>query len=186
MRRSGPVALALCALLPACGRAGSTIHGEQLQTFYHPALVSYVARDGHMPLAVYGEPFRAGGGAAAQLQRELRLPGGLAAVPFAATPAAQAGEGGRVVLVFDPAARVGGDAICRLRDAPPGPSGAELRVLAAFCYGDEAASEIRMTTARPSSAADPAFRQAMQTMLARLLPLRAPNQTGDCPPADRC
>lgn len=184
--RRGLGAAALAALLAAGCQASGTMTGENVQTFYHPGLVGYVARDGALPLAAFGQPFQPGTDVAAALQAGLMPPAGSGASRFAATPAAHAGEGGRVVLAFDGPSD--GAALCRLPQgaASAGADGGKVRVMAAFCLGDDVASEVQLVTQRPGSPDDPAFRRELQTMLIRLLPDHAPGQTGDCPPADRC
>jgi hypothetical protein len=170
-------------MLGACETGGSTIFGENHYAFYQPGLVNYAAGGGRMPLAVYGQPF--GPGTAEQVAAALRMPGGHVQVPFEATPTAQAGEGGRVVLLFDAVGPVsGGDGLCRLpegRTQTVSQASSMLQVMAAFCHGDGLASEIKMVTARPDSADDPHFRHDMQIMLARLLPTRDPNDEGEPP-----
>lgn len=176
-------ALALGGLLSACEAGGGTLYGENYQAFYQPSLVNYAAREGYMPVAVYGQPF--GPDSPAQVASQIRMPGGHVQVPFAATPEAQAGESGRVVLLFSGGGPApGGDRLCRMHGdtAPPAdPRTGKLSVMAAFCHGDGLASEVQLVAPRPSRPDDPAFRNAMQIMLARLLPPHDPNRGDDCP-----
>ncbi|MEQ9638610.1 MAG: hypothetical protein RIM84_01175 [Alphaproteobacteria bacterium] len=171
-------------LLSGCQSGGGTLYGENYQAFYSPSLVNYAAREGYMPVAVYGHPF--GPNSGEQVASNLRMPGGHVQVPFAATPKAQSGEDGRVVLLFAGAGPApGGDTLCRMtHDTPPAAArGGKLSVMAAFCHGDGLASEVELVTARPGSPADPAFKNAMQVMLSRLLPTHDPNRDSDCPSA---
>jgi hypothetical protein len=177
-------AVALAGALAACQTAGSggTLTGEYYSAFYQPSLVNYAARQGHMPVAVYGQPF--GLNSPAAVASQLHMPGGHVQVPFAATPEAQAGEGTRVVLLFGGGSPpIGGQELCEMRGnmAPAGPAGGKLAVMAAFCSGDGLASEIALQTLRPADPSDPAFRGDMQVLLARLLPTFNPNRDGDCP-----
>ena len=173
--------LALGGLLAACQTSGGTLTGEYYSAFYQPSLVNYAARAGHMPVAVYGQPF--GANSPAAIASQLHMPGGHVQVPFSATPEAQAGEGTRVVLLFNGGGpQVGGRELCEMRGdtAPPTPAGGKMAVMAAFCSGDGLASEIALQTPRPANPADPAFLGDMQVMLSRLLPVRDPNRDGDC------
>lgn len=174
--------LAAGGLLAACQTAGAggTLTGEYYSGFYQPSLVNYAAREGHMPLAVYGQPF--GPNSPASVASQLRMPGGHVQVPFSATPEAQAGEGTRVVLLFDGSAQVDGRKLCEMRGdaAPATPAGGKIAVMAAFCSGTGLASEIALQTLRPNTPNDTGFRGDMQVLLSRLLPTFNPNRDGEC------
>lgn len=176
------LAAAVGGLLSACQTGGGTLYGENYQAFYTPSLVNYAAREGYMPVAVYGQPF--GPNSGEQVASNMQMPGGHVQVPFAATPKAEAGEDGRVVLLFNGGGPTpGGDKLCRMKGyvgAPP-TAGGKMSVMAAFCQGEGLASEIELVTVRPASPSDPAFKNAMQVMLSRLLPTRNPNIDSDCP-----
>lgn len=175
------IVLALGGFLGACETGGGTLYGENYQAFYQPSLVNYAAREGHMPVAVYGQPF--GPDSPARVASQLYMPGGHVQVPFAATPEAQAGEDGRVVLLFSGGGPApGGDKLCRIHGNTVPPvdlRSGKLSVMAAFCHGTGLASEVQLVTARPSAPDDPAFKNAMQVMLYRLLPTYDPNRDGE-------
>lgn len=179
-RLSCTAAAGFAAVLSAC--AGGTVTGEYHTPFYTPELTAYTIRNGVMPTAVYGAPWPAA--ELSGLLAALELPAGHPNARFAMTQAAQEGDLGRVVLVFDPAptAADGSDA-CRMMagdDIPVSRDAGQTRVVVAFCYGNEVASESVARVPAASSATDQALISGLNGALARTLRTDDPNKTGGC------
>lgn len=174
--------IAMLAPLALAGCGGSTFTGEYYSSFYQPELVGHSSRNGAMPTAVYGSPFDAAGTQA--LLDALRLPAGHPPARLAMTPAAQRGELGRLVMVFDPAPiAADGAKACRLGAgaAPPQAIAAgRTRVLLAFCHGRGLASEGEVTVPNASPPTIPALAEGINLGLIRLLPVTDPNQDRGC------
>lgn len=160
------------AALLAAGCAAERISRTDTTAFYHPDLVNHVAASGRVPTAIYGQPFDGDKAMSDEaVAAALALPGFYVPAPFEVTPDALAGEGPRVVLIFDPAVFPGAGAACTQPDhVGLAPAASELAVAATFCYGSYPASQAFLNTARPSGADDPGFQQAMGGLMAALLP----------------
>ena len=164
--RSVAAGLAVVFALGACG-TGSVITRTDYDILYDPALVGHAIQGGHMPLAVYGQPFGVASGEA--VAAALRLPGYLPQAPVQLDPKAAAGLGTRIVLLFDPAVTADGRVACQ---APQGGAGqgsaGGLSVRAALCVGDTAASTTFLTLPHASGPDDPVFRGGLDQMMAVL------------------
>lgn len=181
-RQYGLLAALVPLALGAC--AGGVVTGEYHSAFYTPELTAYTVRNGVMPTAVYGTAWDKAG--LADLLAALELPAGHPPARLAMTPAAQAGELGRVVLVFDPApeAADGTDA-CRLKAGDTVPSAASdgrTRVLVAFCHGTGLAAESMASVPRAGGPTDPVLVAGINGALQRTLRTDDPNKSSDCGP----
>lgn len=164
---------AAAALLSLAGlaQAGTVTRDDQMP-LYNPTLVNYVtSQHGNLPAVVVNDPF-----SDASLMANIRLPGFFSTASVVAI-AADERKDGHIVLVFDPARTYpGGKAVCKepQKFAEANPQ-ATLRLQAAFCYNDSPVTEAYLTTPRPSSPNDPAFRQSMAELMNSLLPSRIPD-----------
>ena len=161
--------MGLVLALTACAESG-TINRAKLQSIYSPQLVHYVARSGSLPVAIHGNPFASAGSEA-----HARIVEGMDDVPalygasFSLLTRDQPRPDGRVVLIFNAKGSVRG--ICQEPAAyTPGASGGTIRIDAAFCIGDRAASSVRGSLPAADTPDDPAFRRGLNRLLAALLP----------------
>jgi len=168
------------AALALTGCQATSISMVDFQSLYSPSLVAYASKDGYLPVALYGQPV-AGDKAAidAAVVRNLRIPAHFSQVPIQATAEAQQGEGHRLVLLFDPQPQTNGYRACARTVPPPAPAGPTLRVRAVFCSGDGWASEGLAAMPRPARADAPELRDAINTLLQIVLPLRNPHHDRD-------
>lgn len=170
--------------LAACADflGGPVIYPPDL-TPYSPSFPQYGARSGLLQVEVKGQPFP--GADPAAVAGALAPPIWLQARPVLAT-SPQAGDGYRVVLVFNPARNLSGAAICR-GDTPvtPPAAGAPVRATAAYCVGDRYYSQVAGSGPAVTSAADPAFRRFGSHLLDTLLPVEQPDRRPDaCTPPE--
>ena len=160
----GLVVMAL--LVGACAGEGRTKIVRQPNVAFPnvSSLVRYAAADGAMPTVIHGNPFSGTQAQADQAVRAgLHMPGGLPRAAFVTDAAAEAGEGLRLVLVFDPAdatfdaKRMCGD----VRSIALGGSGNRAIIHASFCSGDKL---IRGVLARtdPAEAMERGFERALR------------------------
>ena len=168
---TGTLLLAACAGAPAGTFSGT--RGARISPFYAPALVSYVARNGTFPVVVRGNPF--GGVPQAQLEQALhqrmRLPGWAPNARFTADPAAEAGTGLRLVVLFNPAGTVGLRAVCGDLSgmAYTGPAN-QMTMRVGFCDGPQSMSDVTLRTAPPPDETSAAFIGALNNAAAAALP----------------
>jgi hypothetical protein len=181
----GACTAAMLCLSQSVGAA--TIYSDDVGGFYEPSLVRYVASQGSFPAVIIANPFGADTNDA--LLATLELPGYYPPASFKATTA-KARDDGHLVFVFNPVRASNGDTACA---APAKQSASEtvgsanvLRLLAAFCYDDEMASEAIMEMRRPNGINDKAFDQAMSELMVVLLPINSRHTIGGCVSAMGC
>ncbi len=182
------VGVCMAAMLCLSQSVGAaTIYSDDVGGFYEPSLVQYVTSKGSFPTVVIANPF--GANADDALLATLEMPGYYQSVSFTATTA-KARDDGHLVLVFNPVRASNGNTACA---APAKQSASEavgganvLRLLAAFCYDDEMASEAIMEMPRPAGVNDQAFDQAMEELMAVLLPTTSRHLIGGCVSAMAC
>ncbi|MDP6343125.1 MAG: hypothetical protein QF578_15030 [Alphaproteobacteria bacterium] len=176
MQRIFTAVIAATFLGLAGAAVAANITGDHRKAFYEPILVNYVIADGNLPTVVVGQPFGAGGNAA--MLGSIKLSGDFPTTPLTPTTV-QARDGGHLVFVFGPPITAHGRHACEAPSKLARPAGGgNLRLLAAFCYGDEVVSEAYMEMAKPSGPATGEFQQAMGQLLAVLLPPYNPD--GGC------
>lgn len=162
-------------LLAACTGAPQTSF-PNVSPFYSRGLVAYVTQGGAMPLEVRGKPFAGmdGDDIAGHLAQRMKLPQWFAVRDFAPAPVAGAPSGNyRTVLVFN-AAELTADAddactdAANIKLAPPGET---LKVIAAFCAGDETVTDTFGGVVAEGPDSD-AYRQLLWQISVALFPLR--------------
>ncbi|HJM90349.1 MAG: hypothetical protein QGG19_19045 [Alphaproteobacteria bacterium] len=181
----GACTFAMLCLGQSVGAA--TIYSDDLGGFYEPSLVQYVASKGSFPTVVIANPFGAETNDA--LLANMSLPANYPSVPLTATTT-KARDDGHLVLIFNPVPTSNGDTACAApasQSASGTAGGADvLRLLAAFCYDDEMASEAIMEMPRPSGIDDQSLDQAMAELMDALLPINSRHLIGGCVSAIAC
>ena len=181
----GACTAALLCLSQSAGAA--TIYSDDVGGFYEPSLVRYVVSKGSFPTVVIANPFGASTNDA--LLATLELLGDYPSVPLTATTA-KARDDGHLVLVFNPVRASNGDTACaapasQSASTPIGDANV-LRLLAAFCYDSEMASEAIMEMPRPNGINDRTFDRAMDELMTVLLPTNSRHLIGGCVSAAAC
>ncbi len=165
------LSVATVLLLGACAQQNVISHVNQ-RPLFQPSLISYAARDGAVPLEIYGA--LPAGMTADEIARMVRLPGRAEGVRLisekAIDPAASAaptpvaifqdrvqsmiGAGGhnfRIVLVFGPHIQTLPDRVCEAADEIPASASQDVRVMATYCIGTHLAASGQMRV--PASSA---------------------------------
>ncbi|MSO93353.1 MAG: hypothetical protein EXQ86_08140 [Rhodospirillales bacterium] len=184
MKRSLHFLIGIGALtITGCDYYGRT---EAVRAYYHrPGIeqtFTYGARDGTFPAVVVGNPFA---GEKAALDRAVvdAMSEAYRGAPtrFIATPADGARPYIRIVMLFDPPITANGGAACRNPSAlPSAPTGERMRILAAFCSGDDVMSDVVASAPAVTSPGDPVFRRAVAAVMRDIVPIQSPDQGGNC------
>ena len=166
------LAIAACADTTASGIAGSR-SSNSLSPYYSPSLVSYEAQDGRFPLVVRGNPF--GGVPQAQveqtLHRDMRTPAWAPRAQFVRDERAEAGDGLRLVVIFNPVTPIDFRGMCDNLDGigSTGP-GNQNTIRMAFCDGRQTMSDVAYRTGPAPTDQSAAFIGAVNNAAARALP----------------
>lgn len=180
MRRISTSSVLVAAGLAVAGGAfGGATPAEALTSitrvhhtpFYDRATVRRAAAGG-MPTVIHGSP--AAGATPAQIAAALALPAGIDPhARFDALPPETPPEGLRLVLVFNPAGVLDGDAACAgAQDLAARPGGA-LRAFAAMCAGGHAFARAQVSDSTVAGLG-PDFTAAMRQLFLAMFPRRSP------------
>jgi hypothetical protein len=181
----------LAILLPlaaiACTPGGGAPIGSQtkIESRYNLQDLSYVAAGKDLRTEVIGNPF--GGEQAAFANAVTDHLQGVNPGPeihFTTTPADTARPPYFLRLVFNGPAASNGTALCARAPEAPGSAGpgGEVRVIGAFCRGDQPLTYTAMRGSGIAGADDPAFRQMVRQTGTLLFPLRNPETIPNCIP----
>lgn len=184
-RRNIRTAAILALVLTSCA-GGNTIVVSRVfyDPFYSTEFFRYAAREGTMPVQVYGNPFSAEPlsiQTTEGIASTLFAPGWLPHTRFTSRPAPALTEDVRVVLVFNPVHPApGGNAAC---DKPASlalkPGSGPIRVQAAFCFGGEWLTEAFAEGPRARGPDDPEFQRLINQLMPSLFPIRNPEREDD-------
>lgn len=189
---------AMVILLGACAQQNVITHVNQ-RPIFQPSLISYAARDGAVPLEIFGTP--PAGMTAQEIAQGVHLPGRTEGVRLItgketghATPdtpvaliqdrlQAMIGTGGhnfRIVLVFDPHFQTLPDRTCEAADKISASSGQDTRVMAAFCIGPHlaASGQVRVPAAAVTPASTIHAINLLLSDMSKPLPARSPDSDG--------
>lgn len=168
---------ALAVLLAAGLSAGcvqtSVVGLPDYNALYSRDMVSYAGTSGEIAAVVMGNPF---GPAVSdeQIMSQIPTPAWVSARRFTTNPGAQTPWSYRVVLIFNPARPGAGDDLTCANPAAEPTGGTRgdgrARVVAVFCADSRWASQLEGSVPLDGGPGSPAFRTAMQTVMADLLP----------------
>jgi len=162
-------------LLAAC--TGTVIGGGTPYAGYDRNTVSFIASRGPIPVRTVG---RAGNltplGTVRAVTERFRLPGDFVPATFVEASEEQRRGGFHLTFVFDPAETPDVRVVCGADAAsiPTAPVAGEMRVVAAYCYRDEALNRVnaRAPVLEPESAA---FGTLLDEIALALFPVGDPN-----------
>lgn len=178
--------LLLLPLLAACSGSGIPIASEsRIESRYHLGDLSYIAAGKDLKTDVLGNPFKSDQATfAAVVADHLQGVNPGPEIHFTPTPAATAREPYFVRLAFNGPSASNGTQLC---GAAPGvapssaPSG-EVRVIGAFCRGDQPMTYASAESGGITDMNDPAFRRLVRQVGVLLFPLRNPDDINNCIP----
>ncbi len=183
VRRARIVAATLLAtLLGGCFGNGPILTHNDVAGAYEPDFLRVVGTGGNeLRTIVVGNPF----GGSAEVARDLTIEamqGAVAFTPvrFAAQPARAHPANYRVYMVYQPAITQAAGALCRGETPLAGQASAGLRLLAVYCGGSFAMSEITGRMEVMPSPGDPAFRSLVRQVTLNLLPPSNPKHADSC------
>ena len=172
------ISAALAAVVAACAQ-GTMVRNATIVS-YQPSMLNYAAGQGAMKVDIIGNPFD---GPKADLERvvtgELTRAHFGPALDFATSVSPDNRSPYRVVLVFNPTSGYSSGNICNTPGPATEPGDDRIRVKAAFCSADRAATYTSgkvSVTPRPS---DARFRQLIRQLGMALFPLRDPTRGDD-------
>lgn len=161
----------LAVIATACDNAVKVTHQGQFFP-YSRGLIAELAKNGELPLRIYGTPF-AGSSDARQVAAAIGAPAWLpSGTRFTVTPTTVARDFA-VVLVFNPVFRDSGmDVVCRTGYTPPTepPDGQKLRIAANVCYEGKSISWLRAEGPAPKAFDDANFRKLTDQIVIGLFP----------------
>jgi len=160
--------------LSGCGNGSLIYHADYGR--YSRSTAQYAARDGEMPLAVYGNPV---GDQVAGIAEAVAdgLYGTHVDYSTEFVPTERPGrEGYRTVIVFGKTTQ---NEICSLPRTGDYATGSPTPVSGAFCLGDEVLSYVSGRTPKIDSADDPDLTQQVRAMGRDLFPYRNPRFDDD-------
>jgi len=175
-KQAAILTLAVFAVTACTGTTGGVVgsrSSDRLSPFYAPSLVSYEAQDGRFPLVVRGNPF--GGVPQAQLEqtlhRDMRTPAWAPRAQFVRDDRAEAGDGLRLVVVFNPVTSIDFRAICGDVSGvgSTGP-GNQTTIRMAFCDGPQTMSDVTYRFGSATDYQSATFIGALNNSVARALP----------------
>lgn len=175
-KQAAILTLAVFAVTACTGTTGGVVgsrSSDSLSPFYAPSLVSYEAQDGRFPLVVRGNPF--GGVPQAQLEqtlhRDMRTPAWAPRAQFVRDDRAEAGDGLRLVVVFNPVTSIDFRAICGDVSGvgSTGP-GNQTTIRMAFCDGPQTMSDVTYRFGSATDDQSATFIGALNNAVARALP----------------
>lgn len=174
-------------LLAVCSCSGSVpIASEhKIESRYHIQDLSYIAAGHDLKTDVLGNPFNVdqqlfGHTVASHLQGVNPGP----EINFTTTPGPEARAPYFVRLVFNGPSASGGAALCAAAPAVApavSPTG-NVRVLGAFCRGDQPMTYVAARSGSITDMNDPAFRALVRQVGVMLFPLRNPEDIPNCVP----
>ncbi len=170
------IALAALPALAACA-SQTTIYKVDYDPIYSPLLMQKLTENGELATVVrgnpVGDPREVNAGAIAD---QLKSPQWFTKFRFTTEPGPATRKDYRIVLVFNPVHPApGGPAICETNgDIPVKPGETRVRVQAAFCYNDDAITQLFAEAPTTSDLQDPRFDAFMRQTIAALLPQRNP------------
>jgi hypothetical protein len=179
------VAACLALVLTSCAGGNTVIVSRVFyDPFYSTSFFRYAAREGTLPVQVFGNPFSAeplDAQTAEGIANTLVTPHWLPDTRFTTHPKQKPSEDVRVVLVFNPVHPApGGSAAC---DKPKSlalePGGGPVRLQAAFCYGDEWLTEAFAEGPPVKGPDDPEFQRLINNLMFSLFPFRNPERKDD-------
>jgi hypothetical protein len=170
-------ALALGLAMTACAGRNTVYHAGYGR--YSGSTAYYAARNGQMPLAVFGNPTQASVPVLAQAVADGLKGSHLS--PNVTFTAAETGSahGYRTVIAFGAATR---ETICSPEPFGHRTAGTSGAIAAAFCLDDEPLSFASGALRPLSGADDPALRSEMRAIGHALFPPNNPDYTQDCWP----
>jgi hypothetical protein len=184
-RRTIGTAAILALVLTSCAGANTIVVSRVFyDPFYSTQFFRYAAREGTVPVHVYGNPFSAeplSAQTAERIASTLFTPGWLPYTRFTTHPVPALTEDVRVVLVFNPEHPApGGSAAC---DKPVSlalkPGSGPIRVQAAFCFGGEWLTEAFAEGPPAKGPDDLEFQRLINQLMPSLFPIRNPEREGD-------
>jgi hypothetical protein len=179
--------LLLLPLLAACSGSGQVpIASEsRIESRYHLQDLSYIAAGRDLKTEVIGNPFSSDQATfAAAVADHLQGVNPGPDIHFTPTPAATAREPYFVRLVFNGPSASNGTQLCKAApDVAPSsaPSGA-VRLIGAFCRGDQPMTYASARSGGITDVNDPAFRDLVRQVGRLLFPLRNPEDINNCIP----
>jgi hypothetical protein len=172
-------------LLAACSNGVPVASEHRIESRYHIQDLSYIAAGRDLKTEVIGNPFGVdqvafGDTVANHLQGVNPGP----EINFTTRPGPTARAPYFVRLVFNGPSGSGGPALCnRAPDVAPAPSPTgEVRVLGAFCRGDQPMTYVAARNGGITDMNDPAFRSLVRQVGVLLFPLRNPEDIPNCVP----
>lgn len=172
----------VAALLSGCFGSGPILTHNDVAGAYEPDFLRVVGTGGNeLRTIVVGNPF--GGSAEATRDATIEaMQGAVAFTPvrFAAQPGRAHPANYRVYMVYQPAITQAAGALCRGEAPQAGRASAGLRLLAVYCGGSFAMSEITGRMEVMPSLGDPAFRSLVRQVTLNLLPPSNPKHADSC------
>lgn len=179
MIRASHIGLCL-VLLAGCAGAGGRVHYAALDPSYRPTELGYAARSGRIETRIAGNPFPVPQAAFERAVTEAMAGAHFGPrVAFLSSPAAS--HPYHVAMIFNGPAGASGAALCGMRHGavPPAPEAGRVRLLAAFCRGGTALTQLSAAAEDVRGLEDPAFRRLVRQATLRLFPPDNPERRGD-------
>jgi len=173
-------------LLAACSGGSVPIASEQrIESRYHLQDLSYIAAGRDLKTEVLGNPFAVDQTAFADTVADhLQGVNPGPEINFTTRPAPTAREPYFVRLVFNGPSGSGGTALCASAPeiAPAVSPTGDVRVLGAFCRGDQPMTYVSAHNGGITDMNDPKFRSLVRQVGVLLFPLRNPEDIPNCVP----
>jgi hypothetical protein len=178
--------LLLPLFLAACSGGQIPIASEsRIESRYHLSDLSYIAAGRDLKTEVLGNPFKSDQGTfAATVADHLQGVNPGPDIHFTPTPAPTAREPYFVRLAFNGPSASNGTQFCGVAPevAPSSAPSGEVRVIGAFCRGDQPMTYAAAKSGGITDMNDPAFRRLVRQVGTLLFPLRNPEDIQNCVP----
>ena len=166
-----------CLLVLAACTGGTGAGHAWLSSYYTQDVVRYAARDGSMLVTVHGDFGVSIKQVNNEIAKNMSLPGWFAPATFVAASPSAANKEHRFVFVINPVdIKISGKNACAATKAIPTANISEkVRIVAAFCAGDEVATELTETGIGGfpgDSKLRPQFLAFLDSIVSELVPAR--------------